>query len=141
MVNLSSAAQAPVDLDLLSGKVHTADEFTAYAQSKLALTMWSRDMALKLGGNGPMVVAVNPGSLLASKMVKEGFGMEGKDIGIGADILTRAALSDEFEKASGLYFDNDSGQFSEPHPDGLNPQKCEAVVAAIELCLKTLTSD
>jgi len=137
VVNLSSAAQAPVDLDLLSGKVHIADEFAAYAQSKLALTMWSRDMALKLGEHDPIIVAVNPGSLLGSKMVKEGFGMEGKDIGIGADILTRAALSDEFEKASGLYFDNDSGQFTEPHPDGLNPQKCEAIVAAIEVCLKT----
>ena len=132
VVNLSSAAQSPVDLDLLTGKVQTSDDFAAYAQSKLALTMWSRDMALKLGETGPLIVAVNPGSLLASKMVKEGFGLEGKDIGIGADILTRAALSDEFEKASGLYFDNDSGQFSEPHPDGLNPQKCKAVVAAIE---------
>jgi NAD(P)-dependent dehydrogenase (short-subunit alcohol dehydrogenase family) len=138
VVNLSSAAQSHVDLDLLAGKVHTSDDFAAYAQSKLALTMWSRDMALKLGENGPMIVAVNPGSLLASKMVKEGFGMEGKDIGIGADILTRAAISDEFEKASGLYFDNDSGQFTEPHPDGLNPQKCEVVMAAIEMCLNSL---
>ena len=55
--------------------------------------MWSRDMALKLGETRPMIVAVNPGSLLASKMVKEGFGVEGKDIGIGADILIRASAN------------------------------------------------
>jgi len=29
-------------------------------------------------------------------------------------------------------FDNDSGQFSLPHPDALNPQKSEEIVRAIE---------
>ncbi len=84
------------------------DDMGAYAQSKLAITMWSRIMAEKLK-DGPMIVAVNPGSLLASKMVKEGFGVAGNDLSIGADILTRATLSDEFANASGKYFDNDSG--------------------------------
>ena len=80
-------------------------------------------------------MAVNPGSLLGSRMVREGFGVSGKDIGIGANILVRMALEDEFESASGLYFDNDSGQFASPHPDSLDPQKCEDVVRAIEAVL------
>jgi len=74
VINLSSSAQAPVDLEALIGKHHIEETFNVYAQSKLAITMWSRHLALTLGNNKPMIIAVNPGSLLASKMVKEGLG-------------------------------------------------------------------
>jgi len=134
VINLSSAAQAPVNIEALKGRVKLAD-MDAYAQSKLALTMWSRTMALSLKETGPVIVAVNPGSLLASKMVKEGFGVAGKDVAIGVDILIRAALSDEFAAASGQYFDNDSHQFASPHADGLDANKSEEVVAVIEAVL------
>ncbi|MEW8085637.1 MAG: SDR family NAD(P)-dependent oxidoreductase [Candidatus Thiodiazotropha endolucinida] len=130
IVNLSSAAQSPVNLKALAGDVPMAD-MEAYAQSKLALTMWSRHMSLSYNDNGPVIVAVNPGSLLATKMVKEGFGMAGKDVRIGGEILMRAALSEEFESASGRYFDNDIGQFSSPHSDALNPQKTGDIVRTI----------
>ncbi|MEO1621905.1 MAG: SDR family NAD(P)-dependent oxidoreductase [Cyanobacteria bacterium J06632_3] len=134
VINLSSAAQAPVNLNALTGKIHLS-EGEAYAQSKLALTMWSRSLALSLKTNGPTIVAVNPGSLLGSKMVKQAFGIAGSDIRIGADILCRAALSDEFESATGQYFDNDKGQFASPHPDALNPQKAEDLVRTIQAIL------
>lgn len=49
-------------------------------------------------------------------MVKETFGVVGGDIRIGAKILTRAALADEFAAASGQYFDNDSRRFASPRP-------------------------
>ena len=132
VINLSSAAQAPVDLDALMGRVTIPDEFSAYAQSKLAITMWSRVLADSLGSGGPTIVAVNPGSLLASKMVKEGFGVAGNDLSKGADILCRAALSDEFANASGQYFDNDVGGFTPPHADALDTQKSNDVIRAIE---------
>ena len=135
VVNLSSAAQAPVDTEALTGRVRLPDDYEAYAQSKLAITMWSRHMALALKENGPIFIAVNPGSLLGTKMVKEGFGVSGKDIRIGAEILFRAALADEFATASGQYFDNDSGQFASPHPDALDPQKSATIVHAIEAVL------
>ena len=140
IVNLSSAAQAPVDIAALTGGA-TLDPGAAYAQSKLALTMWTQHLAQSLGADGPVVVAVNPGSLLASKMVREGYGIPGKDIGIGADILVRAALSDEFATASGRYFDNDSGRFADPHRDALDPLKVAAVVGAIETCLTAARSN
>jgi NAD(P)-dependent dehydrogenase (short-subunit alcohol dehydrogenase family) len=139
VINLSSAAQSPVNLEALAGRVRLSDDLDAYAQSKLAITMWSRALALSLKDKGPAFIAVNPGSLLGTKMVKEGFGMAGKDIRIGADILIRAALSDEFESASGQYFDNDSGQFASPHPDALNPTKSEDIVPAIEAILSEIT--
>ncbi len=135
VINLSSAAQSPVDRNALAGKSRLQDG-AAYGQSKLALTMWSRWLAQELGSDGPVVAAVNPGSFLGTKMVKEAYGSNGNDIGIGVDILTRAALSDEFAGASGQYFDNDRGQFAAPHPDALNPQKCKAVVEAIEAILE-----
>jgi len=134
VVNLSSAAQAPVDFNALAGRTRLS-AMDAYSQSKLALTMWSRHLANALAGKGPLVVAVNPGSLLASKMVKEGFGIAGNDIGIGADILVRAAVSDDFASANGRYFDNDSGRFADPHPDGLNDAKVEALMERVAALL------
>jgi len=130
VINLSSAAQATVNIDALTGRPRLADG-DAYAQSKLALTMWSRNLALE-HADGPVIVAVNPGSLLGSKMVKEAYGMAGKDLGIGAEILTRAALDESFASASGQYFDNDSGRFASPHPDALDPEKSAKVIRAIE---------
>lgn len=139
VVNLSSAAQATVDLAALTGPSALAD-MEAYSQSKLAITMWSWHMARTLGETGPVVVAVNPGSLLASKMVKEGFGIAGNDIRIGADILVRAALSDEFATATGLYYDNDAGSFGPPHPDAHDAAKAGAVVDAIEAHIASRSS-
>ena len=132
VINLSSAAQAPVNLDALAGKVAISNDMGAYAQSKLAITMWSKYMADSLGDRGPAVIAVNPGSYLGTKMVKEGFGMAGNSIRIGADILVRAALSDEFETSSGKYFDNDARRFAHPHADALDAGKCAEVVRVIE---------
>ena len=115
VVNVSSAAQSPVELDALRGKQRFMD-----------------DMA-DAGTTGDRVfVAVNPGSLLGSKMVKEGFGIAGKSLSIGADVLVRAALSEEFASASGWYFDNDEGRFGSPHADALNAEKCQALVEVIE---------
>ena len=139
VINLSSAGQSPVDPEALAGRVSLSDDFTADAQSKLALTLWSRSLALSLKGDGPAIIAINPGSLLGTKMVKVGFGMAGGDIRIGAEILVRAALADEFAAASGRYFDNDKGRFASPHPDALNPQKSGEIVRVIEAILVATT--
>ncbi len=137
VINLSSAAQSPIDLEALAGRAKLSDG-AAYAQSKLALTMWSCSMGLSRKQDGPAVIAVNPGSMLGSKMVKQAYGVAGGDIRIGADILSHAALADEFASASGQYFDNDIGQFASPYPDALNPQKSEQVMGAIEAVLAEL---
>jgi len=127
IVNLSSAAQAPVDTNALSSYTRMTDG-DAYAQSKLALTMWSIEMKDQL----PVVIAVNPKSFLGSKMVKQAYGSEGYDLGIGADILVRASLSDEFKDARGLYYDNDIKSFSNPHPHALNRSLRQEVISILE---------
>ncbi len=131
VVNLSSAAQAPVDIDALVGNKRVSDS-EAYAQSKLGITMWSYHLADVIAESGQAIIAVNPASFLGSKMVKEAYGSEGKDLGIGADILVRAALSDEFAGATGRYYDNDSARFAQPHPDALDRAKNEELVSIIE---------
>lgn len=138
VINLSSAAQAPVDLRALSGKMPLSDG-AAYAQSKLALMMWSRVLAESLQGEGPAVIAINPGSLLATKMVMDAYGSARAGVDVGAQIVTQAALSDAFQNASGRYFDNDEGRFAAPHPDALHPTKAKQVVAAIEEVLARIT--
>ena len=139
VINLSSAAQSPVDIDALAGRVRLSDDFNAYAQSKLALTMWSRALALSLAPDGPAVIAVNPGSMLGTKMVKEGFGVAGGDVRIGAEILVRAALAEAFAAASGQYFDNDKGRFAQPHRDALDPRKSQEIIRAMEAILGEAT--
>lgn len=139
VINLSSAAQASVDPSFLKGGTTTTiSAGAAYAQSKLAMTMWSREMAVSLGDTGPSIIAVNPGSMLGSKMVKQAYGANGADLRIGAEILSKIALSEQFAEASGKYFDNDIGQFSRPHPDAMDPVKCKEVIGAMESFLETV---
>ncbi|WP_298835823.1 SDR family NAD(P)-dependent oxidoreductase [uncultured Roseobacter sp.] len=136
IVNLSSAAQAPVDLAAMRGERQPGHN-DAYAQSKLAITIWTRALAKELA-DGPVVVAVNPGSLLASKMVREGYGIEGSDLSVGADILREAAIGASFADATGKYFDNDSGRFAEPHAAARDAAHSAQVMQGIEDALKSL---
>ncbi len=130
IVNLSSAAQAPVDPEALAGRTQL-DDMSAYSQSKLAITIWTQELARELP-EGPVAVAVNPGSLLASKMVKEGFGIAGNDLSVGAEILCKAALDPSFAQASGKYFDNDAGRFAAPHGAASDAAHVRAVMRGID---------
>ena len=129
VVSLSSAAQAPVNIKAMRGEQQLGHN-EAYAQSKLALTIWSQELARE-HPDGPMFISVNPGSLLATKMVKESYGMAGNDLRIGADILRRAAVSEEFANASGQYYDNDAGRIARPHPAAADRAHVAQLMAAI----------
>ena len=65
--------------------------------------------------SGPAFISINLGSLLATKMVKEGLRIEGKNINLGVDILAKAATDETFLSYSGKYYDNDIRKFSLPH--------------------------
>lgn len=120
IINLSSAAQMNIDFDALrGGKLLSHD--SAYAQSKLGIAMWGLELAEELGDKA-VVISVNPKSFLGSKMVKKAYGRQGYELSIGADILYRAALSEEFSDKSGAYYDNDFEQFSRLHPFALSKE-------------------
>lgn len=139
VVNLSSAAQAPFSPEFLTRPSHSPDN-QVYAQSKLAITMWTHSLAVEAIAQNKVIVAVNPKSLLGSKMVKEAYGISGGSLSLGADILIRASLSQEFANASGLYFDNDIGQFAQPYADATNMEKCLLVQRTIEQVLESTSA-
>ncbi|MEM6718878.1 MAG: SDR family NAD(P)-dependent oxidoreductase [Bacteroidota bacterium] len=132
IINLSSAAQAPVSLDVLAGKA-TITESAAYAQSKLALTMWSFDLAKNR--SNMQVIAVNPGSLLNTNMVKEAFGTHWSSADKGATILYNLAVSDEHKGITGTYFDNDKGSYGNAHPDAYDAEKVQQLLQETEKVL------
>ncbi len=114
IINLSSAAQSSLTEEILTGR-EMGPENNTYAQSKLALTMWSFFLANTL--EDITVVAVNPGSLLNTNMVREAFGKFWSSADKGADILYDLAVSDEHKDANGKYFDNDKGAYGNAHAD------------------------
>jgi NAD(P)-dependent dehydrogenase (short-subunit alcohol dehydrogenase family) len=131
VINVSSAAQAPVSLEALRGTKRLGDDMSAYAQSKLALTAWTHAWAQQIP-KGPLMISVNPGSLLATKMVTEGFGVAGKDVNQGADILVSLAMDESHRKHHGEYFDNDRGAYGKPHRDANDAQKTALLMAAMD---------
>lgn len=126
VINLSSAAQATVSLEALAGKEMLSSQ-EAYAQSKLALTMWSFYLAQKFESLN--VIAVNPGSLLNTKMVQEAYGRYWSSADKGANILYELAISPKFIDSSGKYFDNDKGFFSNAHNDAYNQTEIELLIS------------
>lgn len=137
IINLSSAAQATVLLDALAGKKSIAAQ-SAYAQSKLALTIWSFALAKK--EKEIVVIAVNPGSLLNTKMVREAYGQHWSSADKGMNILYDLSLSKNYKDTSGKYFDNDKGEekgfFAPAHPDAYQQNKIDALLEATEKILK-----
>ena len=102
----------------------------AYAQSKLAITLWNQRFG-DAHPDGPVSLAVNPGSLLATRMVREGFGTSGNDLNIGVDILTRAALSPDFAQATGRYYDNDARRLAPRYDDATATQVAAQIDALL----------
>lgn len=120
IINLSSAAQSSISMELLTGKVQASDQ-EAYAQSKLAILMWSFYLAQQK--SGVAVVALNPGSLLNTNMVREAYGKFWSPAEKGGDIIYDLALVKEDHEIDGRYFDNDRGDFGDAHPDAYNTER------------------
>ena len=118
IINLSSAAQESVSLEALKGEKELTTQ-SAYAQSKLALTMWSFHLGQVL--KGIAVIALNPGSLLNTRMVQEAFGKFWSPADKGADIIYHLCTDEKYKGLTGQYFDNDlgdpMGDFGKAHPD------------------------
>ncbi|THB80215.1 MAG: SDR family NAD(P)-dependent oxidoreductase [Desulfobacteraceae bacterium] len=127
VINLSSAAQSPVSLNALSGQESVSD-WESYAQSKLALTMWSFHLAQACPEIA--VIAVNPGSLLNTRMVAEAFGHHRSSADKGADILYDLAVSDKYKGITGKYFDNDQGCFAQAHPEAYRKTEVDRLIHA-----------
>lgn len=145
LINLSSAAaQVPdlLSLSALSGS-ETLEEYPAYAQSKLALTMWSFYLAKTQANIN--TIALNPGSLLNTRMVSKGFGQHWSSAEKGANIIYDLASSDKYKNDTGKYFNNDLsgkaddavGDFDQAHIQAYDQAAIESLITKTEQILKT----
>jgi len=103
IVNVASAGQSPINFDdiMLEKKF---DGVTAYTQSKLALVMFTFDLAEQLKQEHIMVNCLHPGTYLDTNMVREaGIAPQGTAES-GADALVYFATSPDLENTSGKYF-------------------------------------
>ena len=84
VINASSADKATVDIPTAlpaNGKEKPAlfrNGFDAYAQSKLAVIMWTKHALATAGGHDKhsIFTSLNPASMIGTKMVKAGFGVK-----------------------------------------------------------------
>ena len=103
IVNVSSVGQHPINFDdiMLEKKF---DPVTAYSQSKLALIMFTFDLAEELKNDNITVTCLHPGTYLDTNMVRHaGINPLGK-ADTGADAVVFLAVSESLSGVTGKYF-------------------------------------
>jgi NAD(P)-dependent dehydrogenase (short-subunit alcohol dehydrogenase family) len=106
IVNVASAGQAPIDFeDVMLERGY--DGMRAYSQSKLALVMFTFELAerLRVERAGVTVNALHPASLMPTKMVYEAAGYTMCTLEEGLQATLRLAISPELDGVGGRYFD------------------------------------
>jgi NAD(P)-dependent dehydrogenase (short-subunit alcohol dehydrogenase family) len=106
VVNVASVGQQPIDFDdVMLEKEY--DGLRAYRQSKLAMIMFTLDLAEELAGTGVTVNSLHPASLMDTKMVSETdyFGSPTTSVEEGAQAVEYVATSPELDEVTGEYFD------------------------------------
>jgi NAD(P)-dependent dehydrogenase (short-subunit alcohol dehydrogenase family) len=115
IVNVASVGQQRIDIDdvmLEDGY----DGLRAYRQSKLALVMFTFDLAEELRGSGITVNSLHPASLMNTKMVLETdyFGGPMTTVEEGAHAVEYLATSSELDSVTGEYFDEEQRARANP---------------------------
>ena len=103
IVNVSSAGQSPINFDDIMME-ENFDGVNAYCQSKLALIMFTIDLAKDLKKDQVTVNALHPGTYLDTNMVRDA---KIKPLGkpqSGADAEIYLATSQQLKNVTGKYF-------------------------------------
>ena len=119
IVNVSSAGQAPIDFD----DVMLEDSYSgvqAYCQSKLALVMFTFDLAQELEGSGVTANCLHPGTYMPTNMVRKAGVEPVTPLEDGIAATMRLIASPELDGVNGHYFDGTSE--SAPHPQAEDPE-------------------
>ncbi len=119
IVNVSSAGQAPIDFD----DVMLEDSYSgvqAYCQSKLALVMFTFDLAEELEDSGVTANCLHPGTYLPTNMVRKAGVEPVTPLEDGIAATMRLITSPEVDGVNGHYFDGTSE--SAPHPQAEDPE-------------------
>ncbi len=119
IVNVSSAGQAPIDFDDVMLERHYSGA-QAYCQSKLALVMFTFDLAEELEGTGVTANCLHPGTYMPTQMVRDAGVDPVTPLEDGIAATMRLITSPEVEGINGHYFDGTSE--SAPHPQAEDPE-------------------
>jgi NAD(P)-dependent dehydrogenase (short-subunit alcohol dehydrogenase family) len=118
IVNVASAGQNTIEFDnvmLERGYSHQR----AYGQSKLALIMFTLDVAQELKGSGVTANAVHPANYMDTPMTREAGISPWNSVDEGADAVLRLINAPELAETTGLYF-------SAEHPSRARAQAYDA---------------
>jgi NAD(P)-dependent dehydrogenase (short-subunit alcohol dehydrogenase family) len=119
IVNVTSAGQMPVDFDdVMLERNHSGVQ--AYSQSKLALVMFTFDLAEELEGSGVTANCLHPGTFMPTNMVRQAGVEPVTPLEDGIAATLRLITSPEVEGVNGHYFDGASE--SAPHPQAEDPE-------------------
>jgi len=103
IVNVASAGQSPIHFDDIMLEKNF-DGVTAYTQSKLALIMFTIDLAEEVQQEHITVNSLHPGTYLDTGMVREaGISPQGTAQS-GADAVVYLAISPDLKNVTGKYF-------------------------------------
>jgi len=112
IVNVASAAQKTIDFsNVMLEQGYNGSR--AYAQSKMALVMFSFDLAEKLKDSGVTVNCLHPASMMNTKMVRESGAAYMTTVEEGVDTVDYVATSLETEMITGAYFDHHNQEKAE----------------------------
>ncbi|MBO0858838.1 MAG: SDR family NAD(P)-dependent oxidoreductase [Chloracidobacterium sp.] len=104
IVNMASAGQYPIDFsDVMLTRGYGG--MRAYCQSKLALVMFTFDLAETLGGSGVTVNCLHPATLMNTRMVIESGYKPLSRVEEGADAILHVATSPDLKGQTGIYLD------------------------------------
>ena len=118
IVNVTSAGQAPIDFaDVMLERGYSGIQ--AYGQSKLALVMFTFDLAEELEGTSVTANCLHPGTYLPTNMVRDAGIAPATPLEEGIATTVRLIESDEVEGVNGHYFDG--VRESAPHPQAEDP--------------------
>ncbi len=119
IVNVSSAGQMPIDFDdVMLERDYSGVQ--AYCQSKLALVMFTFDLAEELEDSGVTANCLHPGTFLPTNMVRRAGIDPVTPLEDGVEATLRLVASPELDGVNGHYFDGTSE--SAPHPQAEDPE-------------------
>lgn len=118
IVNVGSVGQTPLDFSDLMLERHY-DPAAAYRQSKLALVMFTFDLAEDLKGERITVNCLHPATFMNTKMVYESVGYTLSTVEEGVRAVMYLATSPMLDQVTGQYFDQ--RRSARAHPQAYDP--------------------
>lgn len=104
IVNVASSGQNRIDFDNVM-LTRGYDAQRAYGQSKLALIMFTFDLAQELAGSGVTANCLHPATYMDTAMVRESGITPWSTVGEGADAILHLAVAADVVERTGRYYD------------------------------------